>query len=164
MDYTIRHATRSDGIAIINIFNFYVKNTFAAHSSTPVGQYYFTQIWQMAENYPFLVVESEEKEVVGYGLLTDYHPAPAFKGTVEVSYFISPEHIRQGHGTKLLKCLPEEASKQDLKTVLASVNSLNEGAVAFHLKNGFTECGRFLQVGQKLDRRFDVIWLQQNVD
>jgi len=163
MKYSIRKAQRGDGISVVKIFNHYIKNSFAAYTESPVGQYYFTQLWQLVGDLPFLVLETEDEQVVGYGLLTDHHSSPAFKGTVEISYFISPGHIQQGNGTRLLNELLLEAATQGLKTILASINSLNEGALIFHQKNGFTECGRFKQIGEKFDQTFDVIWMQRGV-
>ena len=164
MNYKIRKAHRGDGIAVVSIFNHYVKNGFSTYTESPTGNHYFAQLVNVAGEYPFLVIESEEGEVVGYGLLTDHHPSPAFKGTVEISCFISPDDVRKGNGTLLLSSLLTEAAKLGLKNILASINSLNEPAIRFHQKNGFTECGRFQQIGQKFEKTFDVIWMQRKVD
>ncbi len=43
---------------------------------------------------------------------------------------------------------------------MAHVSSLNPGSVRFHLAHGFTDCGRFLNVGVKNGRSFDMVWLQ----
>jgi len=163
MEYSIRKAKRGDGIAVVNIFNHYVKNSFATYTGSPTGQHYFTQLWQMVGEYPFHVVESEEDQAVGYGLLTDHHPSPAFKGTVEVSYFLSPDHVRKGNGTLLLNSLLTEAATLGLKNILASINSLNEPAIRFHQKNGFNECGRFRKIGKKFEQPFDVVWMQKKI-
>ena len=164
MNYTIRKAGRGDGIAVVNIFNHYIKNSYATYTESPTGQHYFTQLWQMVGEYPFHIIESEEGTAVGYGLLTDHHPSPAFRGTVEVSYFISPDHVRKGNGTLLLNSLVDAAVQLGLKNILASINSLNEPAIRFHQKNGFAECGRFQQIGQKFEKSFDVVWMQRKID
>ena len=44
------------------------------------------------------------------------------------------------------------AKKMGLHTVLANVSSLNEESIRFHLRNGFTECGRFKEAGKKRAR------------
>jgi len=49
----------------------------------------------------------------------------------------------------------------NLTSILASVSSLNQGSVNFHLKNGFTECGRFRDVGRKKGETFDVVYFQR---
>ncbi|MGD0951544.1 MAG: hypothetical protein ABR985_03985 [Methanotrichaceae archaeon] len=48
-------------------------------------------------------------------------------------------------------------------TVLASISSLNQASLAFHKKNGFVECGRFVGIGRKMGKGFDVVWMQRMV-
>jgi phosphinothricin acetyltransferase len=45
-------------------------------------------------------------------------------------------------------------------TFLAHISSLNEGSIRFHLRHGFTECGRFRCVGRKRGHDFDMVWMQ----
>ena len=35
--------------------------------------------------------------------------------------------------------------------------------IAFHLKNGFHECGRFCRVGTKFGLDFDMLWFQRHL-
>ena len=44
---------------------------------------------------------------------------------------------------------------------MAHISSLNEGSIRFHLRHGFTECGRFRRVGTKNGRDFDMVWMQR---
>jgi phosphinothricin acetyltransferase len=72
-----------------------------------------------------------------------------------------PEHTRKGIGEAILDYFVEEAKKRGIDSILASISSLNELSIDFHLKNGFKECGRFLQIGRKRGRDFDLIWMQK---
>jgi len=47
-----------------------------------------------------------------------------------------------------------------IDTFLAHISSLNEGSIRFHLRHGFTECGRFRCVGTKRGQDFDMVWMQ----
>ncbi|MDX2435876.1 MAG: GNAT family N-acetyltransferase [Acidobacteriota bacterium] len=47
---------------------------------------------------------------------------------------------------------------------LAHISSGNEGSIRFHARHGFTECGRFLKVGEKAGRTFDMVWTQRIED
>jgi L-amino acid N-acyltransferase YncA len=109
------------------------------------------------------VIESEGGQVVGFGLMHRYHPSEAFDRVAELTYFILPSHIRKGLGTQLLNLLFEQASKIGVDTLLASISSTNQISLDFHRKHGFRECGRFLRVGKKFEKDFDVIYMQKHL-
>jgi phosphinothricin acetyltransferase len=48
-----------------------------------------------------------------------------------------------------------------LNSILASVSSLNEASMIFHLRHGFVECGRFRNIGWKQGQAFDVVYYQK---
>jgi len=60
-----------------------------------------------------------------------------------------------------LNVLIKEAKRKGFDTLLASISSLNEISLNFHLKNGFTECGRFKRIGKKFGQDFDEVWMQR---
>jgi L-amino acid N-acyltransferase YncA len=63
----------------------------------------------------------------------------------------------------MLNTLISDARKMKIKTVLASISSLNEESIHFHKKHGFLECGRFGSIGRKHGKSFDVVWMQKFV-
>jgi phosphinothricin acetyltransferase len=50
-----------------------------------------------------------------------------------------------------------------LRTILAGISSLNPKSLAFHERQGFVQCGRFLNVGRKWGKDFDVVWMQKTI-
>jgi phosphinothricin acetyltransferase len=163
MDYIFRQANDSDQGAILSIFNHYVETSYAAYFEGRVDESFLIQLRQMTSGYPFYVIETPEKQVVGFGLIHRYHPAKTFNRVAELSYFISPSHTRKGLGTKLLKLLIGKAAEMGIDTLLASISSLNQSSVNFHNKNGFVECGRFIRVGRKFGQDFDMVWMQKHL-
>jgi L-amino acid N-acyltransferase YncA len=149
--------------AVVDIFNYYVVNGFAAYPGTPLGDDLFDRFVEMTKDFPAVVVRMADGTVVGFGFIRPYHFADSFRRTAEVSYFIRPEHTRKGLGTAMLAHLFAEVRKKGVDTVLASLSSLNEESLAFHAKHGFVECGRFRDVGSKHGRSFDVVWMQRRL-
>lgn len=161
----IREATPQDTQQMLEIFNYYVDNSFAAYLETPVGPEFFQTSYaedgqNKSEHYPFYVME-EDNRVVGLGALRPYLPFPNFQHTGVLSYFILPEYTRKGLGVKLLDALCEDAKKKNIKSLLANVSSKNQASLNFHLKHGFVECGRFKDVGTKFGKYFDIVWFQK---
>lgn len=162
MDYTFEPMTESHRKAVIEIFNYYIQNSHAAYPEKPVGRDFFDRFMEMSEGYPRMVVKAGS-EVAGFAFLRAYHPATTFKRTAEITYFIVPQHTREGLGTAVLGLLTEEAKAIGIDSILASVSSRNPGSLNFHLKNGFQECGRLSMVGRKFGEDVDVVWLQKRL-
>lgn len=161
----IREATPQDTQEMLEIFNYYIDNSFAAYLETPVGPEFFKTSHDEGEpnkskRYPFYVME-EDNRVIGLGALRPYLPFPNFQHTGVLSYFILPEYTRKGQGTKLLDFLCQEAKKKNMKSLLANVSSKNQASLNFHLKHGFVECGRFKDAGTKFGKYFDIVWFQK---
>lgn len=162
-EFNLKSVSSEDGKAIIDLFNHYVLNTFAAYPETPVPHQFFGLFLKMAEGYPFLVAKDAGGPVLGFGLLRPHHPMPAFARTAEITYFIAPEHTNCGIGGAMLERLVAGGREKGITSILASISSLNGPSLAFHKKHGFVECGRFRGIGRKWGQEFDVVWMQRLV-
>lgn len=161
----VREARLEDTQEMLEIFNYYIDNSFAAYLETPVGPEFFHTSHDedgpnKSEHSPFYVIEDNNK-VIGIGALRPYFPFRNFQHTGVVSYFILPEYTRKGLGAKLLDAMCQDARKRNMKSLLANVSSKNPASLNFHLKHGFVECGRFKEAGTKFGTYFDIIWLQK---
>lgn len=162
MDYTFETLSESHREAVIDIFNYYIQNSYAAYPDQPVDYPFFDRFLEMSRGFPSVVVKARDK-VVGFGFLRAFHPAATFQRTAEVTYFIMPEHTRQGLGTAMLDYFNEQAKKLGVDYILASVSSCNPKSLEFHRKKGFQECGRLSRVGRKFGQDVDVVWLQKSL-
>jgi len=161
MAYKLKKLSEADRTAVIDIFNYFVKNSFAAYSESEVPYQIFDRFRSMTTGFPAITVRDESDQVVGFALLHPYHPADSFQHTAEISYFVMPEHTHQGLGTLILEYFISEAKTMGIRIFLASISSLNEQSIQFHLKHGFVECGRFKGIGKKHGRTFDMVWMQK---
>lgn len=166
--YLIREASTEDIPGMLEVFNYYIENSFASYIETSVGPEFFQVIQNEKEQgkddrFPFYVIE-ENGKIIGLGALRPYFPFPNFRHTGVVSYFILPGHTRKGLGSRMLEKLCTEAREKKMKSLLANVSSKNEASLKFHLKHGFIECGRFRDAGTKFGKYFDIIWLQKFLD
>ena len=148
---------------IVRIFNYYVENSFAAYSTVPLGDEIFDRFHDMADGFPFIVISYNATEIVGFAFLHPYHAADSFSKTVEITYFIMPEHTGKGLASKILDRFKMQAKELGISVILANISSSNEGSINFHRKHGFVECGRFSKIGRKFNKDFDVVWMQLNM-
>jgi len=160
MDCVFERLSAEHRAPVMDIFNHYVENSFAAYPETPLPAPAFDMFLKMTEGYPAYAVKAQGR-VVGFGMLRAWHPLPVFARAAEITYFLHPDFCRHGLGAALLERLVEEGRQKGITTILASVSALNEGSLSFHRKHGFVECGRFKSVGRKRGRDLDVVWLQR---
>jgi L-amino acid N-acyltransferase YncA len=162
MRFTVELAGDDDGKSIVDIFNHYVENSFAAYPEEPVSHQFFELFKRMSKGYPFLVAK-DGSEVLGFAMLRPHSPMLVFSRTAEISCFVAPEHTGKGIGSALQESLLNEAREKGITTILAGISSLNRASLAFHKSRGFVQCGRFVRIGRKRGEEFDVFWMQKMI-
>jgi phosphinothricin acetyltransferase len=161
MEFSINPISHDDREAIMDIFNYYVENSFAAYPEHKLPYQAFDMLLQISNGYPTGVIRDSNSRVLGFGMLRTHNPMPAFSQTAEVTYFILPDHTGKGLGKALLDYLEKGAIEKGITNILTNISSLNPGSIKFHQKNGFEECGRFRKVGKKNGQEFDTVWMQK---
>ncbi|MEN6497476.1 MAG: N-acetyltransferase family protein [Thermoguttaceae bacterium] len=163
MQYQLEPLAHAHQQAVIDIFNHFVTESFAAYPDKPVPYGFFDKLLEAIQGYPAVAVRGDGGQIVGFGFLRPYHPAPAFRRTALITYFLLPTSTGKGIGTAILQWLSTQASQQGIECLLASISSRNEQSLAFHRKQGFEECGRFRGIGTKFGEEFDEVWMQKRV-
>ena len=163
MEYHFESMKEEHRKAVIDVYNYFIENTFAAYPEEKVEYEFFDYFLGMTRGYPAIVVKSDGGEVVGFAFLSAVNLSETFQKTAGISYFILPEYTRHGIGRSILDRFEAEAAEMEIVTLLAHISSQNADSVKFHARNGFVECGRFQDVGTKFGRSFDVIWMQKRV-
>jgi phosphinothricin acetyltransferase len=161
MEYSIYPMTFEDREAVMDIFNYYVENSFAAYPENKLPDDAFDMFLTLSEGFPRGTIKDRNGKIVGFGMLRAHNPAPTFSQTAEATYFIHPDHTGKGVGRRLLDYLENGAARKGIGNILAHISSLNPNSIKFHRKNGFVECGRFRNVGRKKGREFDTVWMQK---
>lgn len=161
MEYSISPIANEDRESIIDIFNYYVENSFAAYPEDKLPYQAFDMLLQMSNGFPRGCLKDQSGKTVGFGMLRAHNPASTFSRTAEATYFIHPDHTGKGLGKMLLSSLEKGAVEKGITNILANISSLNPNSIQFHQKSGFMECGRFRKVGKKKGREFDTVWMQK---
>lgn len=162
-EYTLSPVAGSDRTGIVDIFNHYVEHTFAAYPEEKVPYAFFDLILGIARTHPAVTVRDADGSVAGFGMLRPHNPMPAFARMAEITCFLRPDLTGQGIGAEVLGYLEAAGRERGIACILASISSLNEGSIRFHRRHGFTECGRFRNVGSKRGVLFDVVWMQKEI-
>jgi L-amino acid N-acyltransferase YncA len=160
-EFSLRPITASDGNAVIDIFNYYIENSYAAYPEHPVPYGFFSMFLEICRNYPSVIANDQNGTIAGFGMLRPHNPMPAFAHTAEITYFVRSDLTGNGLGSRMLAYLEVEGKNKGITTILASISGLNDGSIRFHKKHGFFECGKFNRVGKKNGVVFDTVWMQK---
>lgn len=159
--YSLEPGLPGDGKEIVDIFNYYIREGFAAFPETPVPYEFYSFFVQAAKDHPAVIIRDDRHSIIGFGMLRPHNPMPSFRHTAEITYFIRPGCTGKGLGAKILDYLEEQGKTQGIGTILACISSQNEGSIRFHEKHGFEHCGRFRKVAKKKGVVFDTVWMQK---
>lgn len=153
-----------DADEVLDIFNPYTTNGFAAYTDKPLGEDAAASFIQASTGYPACMARtSDGGYAVGFGMLRPYSPLPVFIRTAELTLFLREGWTGRGIGTLMLDHLVGGAVLMGITTILSSISSLNPLSIRFHQKSGFRECGRLEGVGEKFAHPFDVLYCQKDL-
>lgn len=155
----IRTAEQKDLPELLEIYNYEVVNGVSTLDLNPRTLTEW-QIWfdhHNVDNHPLFVAEIEGR-VAGYSSLSSYREKEAYKSTVELSIYISPDYRKRGLATALMAYILEEA-KADPRThmVVSVITAGNEASCKLHEKFGFAFCGTVSEVGMKFGKYQDIV-------
>lgn len=162
-EITFSPVEEKNRVPVVDLFNYYIANTFAAYPEQKVPYEFFNLFLEVSRHYPSVVATCPDGSLAGFGMLRPHNPMPAFRHTAEITYFLRPDMTGNGLGTRMLRHLEATGKAQGITTILASISSLNEGSIRFHARNGFCSCGRFVKIGIKNGVAFDTVWMQKDI-
>jgi len=163
MELRLEPISPGDRDAVVDLFNYYIENSFAAFPEQPVPCAFFDRLLQSTAGRPTVVAKEPNGRLLGFGLLRPYSPFATSAHVAEITYFVAPDCIRRRIGSRMLDRLLDRAKDQGISTILAPISSLNDNSIAFHRKHGFEEVGRFRGVCIKNGTPFDVVWMQKTL-
>lgn len=157
----IRNAVESDVVGILGILNYEIMNSTAIYDYVPKTEGHLIH-WlkeKRTSNIP-VIVATLNNQVIGYGSYGAYRPRPAYQFTIEHSVYVHKEYQGQGVGKMILTHLIDLAIEGKYHVMMAVIDTLNTGSIAFHKAFGFEEVGQLREVGYKFDRWLNVTLMQ----
>lgn len=160
--HILRDATYADLPAINDIYNHAVLNTTATYDEVPQTLQERLRWYEehLAKGYPVVVVTDSRNRLQGWGSLSEFHPKPGYRNTVENSIYISERAQGKGFGKMILRKLIECAKEKGYHAIIALIDSENTVSMHMHYNAGFTEVGRLKEVGWKQDAWRDVVYME----
>ena len=157
----IRNAIPDDASDVLRIYAPYITNTcITFETEVPTLAEFTGRMETYIKSYPYLVCETDNK-VVGYAYASKHRERAAYKYSVDVSVYVDSEYHGQGVGRALYSKLFELLTEQGLFTAYAGITLPNDKSVGLHRAFGFRDVGVYHNVGYKLGKWLDVLWMEK---
>ena len=164
-DIKIRDVLPEDAERIQEIYSPYVADTVISFEITvPDKSEMKKRIKKLLTNdFPYIVAENERGTVVGYAYADKFGEREAYRYSFIVSIYLDMEVQSRGIGQKLYNELEKRMKKMGIVQVLSAITGKNKKSLRFHKKNGFTKIGHFPNVGYKMGKWHDIIWMNKTI-
>lgn len=149
----IREAKLSDAENIVNIYNYYIKETTITFE---IDELTSKDMEKRIENtfnsgYPFIVYE-ENGQLRGYAYVRKWRERASYKNTLETSVYVDKNMKNNGIGKKLYSELIKECEKIGVHVLIGVLSETNFASKKFHENIGFKKTGHFKEVANKFNQ------------
>lgn len=157
----IKEATISDLPQIVSIYNESIPGRLSTADLEP-QTVEDKKEWFLSfakDDRPFWVGTNEQGEIIGWVCYKSFYGRCAYRGTVEVSIYVSYSHHGKGVAHELLKYAIEQAPANKIDHITAFVFSQNIASINLFRKFGFEKWGHLPKIAKLGDERCDLeIW------
>ncbi len=165
---TIRDAEPEDVGRLLEIYDYYVKNTAITFDyETPSPEAFRARMEETQRRYPFLVILADGR-VEGYACAGPFKARAAYDRSCETTIYLAPEARKRGLGRALYEALEQALREMGILNLYACIGMprrddeyLTTNSADFHAHLGYTEVGRYHSCGFKFGRWYDMIWMEK---
>ncbi len=159
----VRPAVKADAATLLDIYRPFVEASAVSFETVvPTVDEFSARIRKTLAGWHWLVAE-RDGECIGYAYGSSHRERAAYRWSVEVSAYVSPNHHRQGIGRSLYSALFSVLAEKGFCSAYAGVTLPNEASIALHRSVGFAPVGTFEAVGRKFGKWHDVAWFQRRL-
>jgi phosphinothricin acetyltransferase len=165
---TVGNAELKDAERLLEIYDYYVKNTAITFEyTTPTIEEFRGRMEKTMQKYPYLVAVKDEK-IAGYAYAGAFVGRAAYDWSCETSIYLDKNARRCGIGKTLYAALEKELKKMGILNMYACIGYpdnedeyLTKNSAEFHSHIGFTQVGEFHKCGYKFGRWYNMIWMEK---
>ena len=165
---SVRNAALDDAEAILEIYDYYVKNTAITFEyETPSLEEFKERMKTTMLRYPYLVLE-ENHCIQGYAYAGAFGKRAAYSWSCEMTIYLAPSAKKHGYGKKLYEALEDRLCRMGILNLYACIaypetedEYLTKNSADFHAHLGYRTVGKFYKCGYKFNRWYHMIWMEK---
>ena len=164
----VRNAAMADAERILEIYDYYVKNTAITFEyNTPSIEKFKERMELTMKRYPYLVIE-KDNIIQGYAYAGLFIGRAAYDWSCEMTVYLDHNARKSGMGRKLYEALEADLRKMGILNLYACIGYpevndeyLTTNSADFHAHLGFVKVGEFHKCGYKFGRWYSMIWMEK---
>ncbi len=161
---TIRELRKEDINQCLEIYNYYIENTcYTLEEDKLTLKQFEDRCFRISSKFPYIVIENDNKEIIGYAYLDIFHERSAYRKTVDLSIYVSKDHLHEHIGKLLLDEILKLGKEKGFTNVISIVTSENPNSLKFHLNNGFVLEGTLHNIAYKLGKNISTYYLRKYI-
>ena len=166
----IRSASTEDAGRILEIYDYYVRNTAITFEyDTPSLEEFTARMERTMKRYPYLVIE-EDGRIEGYAYAGVFKDRAAYDRSCEMTIYIDHNCLKSGLGRVLYTAIEEKLKQMGILNLYACIvypeiedEYLTKNSAEFHAHLGYTTVGEFHKCGYKFGRWYNMIWMEKMI-
>ena len=164
----VRDATLEDASRILEIYDYYVKNTVITFEyETPSLEEFQRRMRHTMQRYPYLVIEKDDR-IEGYAYAGAFVGRAAYDWACEMTIYLDHNAQKCGLGRTLYEALEQALRAMGILNLYACIGYpeqedeyLTKNSADFHAHLGYTLAGTFHNCGYKFGRWYHMIWMEK---
>ena len=168
MELTIRDAGLEDAKRLLEIYDYYVKNTAITFEyDTPALEESQKRMKKTMQRYPYLVIEKDGR-IVGYAYAGPFVGRAAYDWSCETTIYLDYKVQKCGLGRRLYEALERALKDMGILNLYACIGFpqkedeyLTYNSANFHAHLGYRTVGKFQKCGYKFERWYHMIWMEK---
>lgn len=164
----VRNATMADAGRILEIYDYYVKNTAITFEyDTPSLADFKRRMEKTMQRYPYLVILKDDR-IEGYAYAGAFVGRAAYDWSCEVTVYLDRHVQKCGMGRRIYEALEDALRGMGILNLYACIGYpecddefLTSNSADFHAHLGFLKVGEFHKCGYKFGRWYNMIWMEK---
>lgn len=166
--FIIRNATFEDAERILEIYDYYVKNTAITFEyNTPSLEEFKERMRKTMQRYPYLVILKDGR-IEGYAYAGAFVGRAAYDWACELTIYLDNNAKKCGMGRALYEALERALREMGILNLYACIaypdendKYLTKNSAEFHQHLNFEKVGEFHNCGYKFERWYHMIWMEK---
>ena len=167
---TVRNATAEDAGRILEIYDYYVKNTAITFEyETPTLDEFRGRMENIMRTYPYLVV-LQDGRIEGYAYAGAFVGRAAYGWSCETTVYLDRHARKCGMGRTIYEALETALRNMGILNLYACIGYperedeyLTANSADFHAHLGYVKVGEFHKCGYKFGRWYNMIWMEKAI-
>lgn len=164
----VREATLQDAERILEIYDYYVKNTAITFEyDTPSLAQFQERMKKTMQRYPYIVILKDGR-IEGYAYAGSFVGRAAYDWSCEMTVYLDNNARKCGMGRIIYEALEKALYDMGILNLYACIacpeqndEYLTTNSADFHAHLGFVKVGEFHKCGYKFDRWYNMIWMEK---